>query len=159
MRAVAAAAGVSERTIYRYFENRDALYEAARPLFSGTAGIPLCATVEELPAYARELFLTFNRNARLVTTLLTSAWAQELLRRSRASNLAALRALIDAGFARAPVAERSAAAASLRVVLSGSSWLYLRDCGLAPDQSIAHTQWLTRTLLERLSKMARRRTA
>lgn len=153
MRAVAARAGVAERTVYRYFANLDALVDALSPFLVGRAGIPLCERADQLEGYAAELFATFDRNAALVTMILTSPWWLKFARRSRTKNLAGLRRLIDDAFPRAPVSDRAAAAATLRAVLSGSGWLYLREsCGLSHAELVRSTCWMVRTHLRALGR-------
>lgn len=156
LRAVADAAGISERTLYRYFESRDVLIDAVAPRIGARAGVPLCARADELEAYAASLFGTFEANHELVRALLTSPWLAPHFRKSRAANLAAMRVLIDDGFPRAPLADRRATATALRALLSGASWLYLRDsCALPQDEVLTHARWTVRTLLETLTRASR----
>lgn len=152
MRAVSVRAGVAERTIYRHFESLEVLAEALAPQFSVRAGVPLCARADQLEPYAAELFATFEANRALVTMMLTTPWWLKFARRSRSKNLAALRALLDEAYPRAPEADRSASAATLRAVLSGSGWLYLREsCGLPIDEIIRSAQWMIRLHLAALA--------
>lgn len=155
MRAVASAAGVSERTVYRYFESRGALYAALQPKFIGRSGIPLCDSADDIEEYVSELFTTFERNGALVRALTNSPWAAPYLKGTRARNLKALRALLDAKFPRAPREDRAAAAASLRVPLSGAGWVYFRDAGSSNDEAISHAQWLVRTVKAELQRRSR----
>lgn len=142
MRSVAKAGGVSERTIYRYFESHDALTAALVPKLAGRAGCPLCGSAAELPAYARTLFEIFENNTALITGLLTGAWAAAHMRGTRRGNLAGLRALLDAAYPDAPVDARSAATSTLRLLLSGAGWHYLRvSCGLAQADVLRHALW------------------
>jgi AcrR family transcriptional regulator len=151
MRAVAARAGVAERTVYRYFENLEALVTALHPYFIGRAGIPLCERADQLEDYAVELYATFDANVPLVTMLLTSAWWLRFARGSRAKNLADMRRLLDTAYPKASAADRAAAAATLRAVLSGSGWLYLREsCGLSRDALASSARWMVRTHLRAL---------
>jgi AcrR family transcriptional regulator len=157
MRAVAARAGTSERTIYRYFESHEVLVEALAPLFVGKSGVALCGTFAELPEYARALFDTFAANHKLTVALLTSSWAGPHMRVTRRKNLDALRALVDEAHPRAPERDRAAAASSLRAILSGAGWNYLRNsCGLAQAEVVAHAQWLVATVDHALRSAARR---
>ncbi len=152
MRAVAAEAGVAERTVYRYFASRDALYEALRPRFQGRAGVPLCAEAHGLEAYVRALYTTFEDNRALVMALVMAPWAVPFLQRSRADNLRALGALLDTAFPGAPASERASAAAALRMPLSAAGWSYLTAAGLDLEASIGHVQWLVRTVLDALGR-------
>ncbi len=151
LRAVGQGAGVAERTVYRYFPDRDALATAVGPRLQGVSGIPLCDDAADLEAYAAALFSTFEKNSAFVRMLLTTPWMTAPFRRTRAGNLKALRKLVDAAHPRARPADRAAATSTLRAVLSGSGWFYLRDsCGLSNADCIAHAQWLVRTVRKAL---------
>lgn len=157
MRSVAAAAGVAERTIYRYFASREALHEAVHARLKGRAGAPLCASESELEAYAGELFAVFEANRELISSLLTAPWAAPTMRGTRRENLVALRALIDAAYPAAPEADRAAATSSLRVLLSGAGWHYLRvACGLEAAEVLAHVRWSIGAVRAQLSGATRR---
>lgn len=157
MRGVAQRAGVGERTVYRYFESRDALAEALRPRFAERAGVPLCAEAAGLEDYAAELFGVFERNRALIAAMVGAAWMAPHFRRSRRGNLDAMRALLDAAYPGAPEADRAAAASALRAALSGSAWVYLREsCGVPQAEVVAHARWLVRALTAKLARAARR---
>jgi AcrR family transcriptional regulator len=148
MRTVAIAASIAERTLYRYFPSREELHAALAQAVRGRAGAPMADDVSGLERYVHVLYTTFDRNARLTRALLSAAWAPANVRRT--ANLRALRAIIDAGFPRAPLADRASAAASLRIPLSAAGWQYLADCAFDLAESIAHVQWLVRTVIEKL---------
>lgn len=152
MRSVAAAAQVSERTIYRYFPTRDDLKAALMVVLKERVSAPLPGELDGLEGYARQLFTNFARNAQLTRALTLAHWASP--RESRQANLRALRALIDAAFPGAPKSERASAAASLRAILSASGWVYLDDCGFDLEASIGHVTWLVRTVLARLREQS-----
>lgn len=157
LRAVAVEAGISERTLYRYFETREQFAEALSPRLRERSSVPLPGSAEALNTYARALFETFERNRPLIEGMLASEGAREDLRRSRARNLEAMRALIDASFPRAPKRDRIAAATALRVLLAGSSWVYLRvSCGLENEALIAHAEWTIEAILARLGSPPRK---
>lgn len=151
MRAVAEAAGVGERTIYRYFDGHDALLEALVPRIQARAGVPLCEDFDGLPAYAEALFGVFEQNRALVVALVASAWMGPRFRGSRRRNLDAMRVLVDAAHPRAPERDRAAGAATLRALLSGSTWVYLREsCGLSREDVLAHARWAIDAVERRL---------
>jgi AcrR family transcriptional regulator len=149
MRAVALAAAISERTLYRYFGSREELHAALVPLVRERASAPMADDVDGLPEYIRKLFTTFDRNARLARALTTAAWFPGTT--SRPANLRALREIVDEAFPKAPAADRASTAAGLRVLYSAAGWAYLTDCGLDLETSIHHVQWMTSTVLEKLS--------
>lgn len=151
MRSVAARAGVGERTIYRYFENREVLDRAITDHMSPKLSVPLCASVGELEQYVAALFETFERHGALTVATLTSQWSQRYLSVSRTANLRALEALLAAGFPEAPDGDVEAAAAAVRTIVSGAGWAYQRhSCGLPADVVTQNAVWLVRVVLERL---------
>jgi AcrR family transcriptional regulator len=154
MRAVAAEAGVGERTIYRYFENREALSEAVAEAISPRLGVPLCATFEELHEYVEELFAVFEANHGLTVATVTSPWVQPFLARSRSRNLHALTALVRAAFPDVDSHEITSAAASLRTVLSGAGWVYQREsCDLPATTVVTNAHWIVDTVTARLTAL------
>jgi AcrR family transcriptional regulator len=150
MRAVALAAQIGERTLYRYFPSRDDLYAGLLPVLRERASTPMAGDIAGLPDYVRRLFTQFDNNARLARALVTAAWAPTSVTRS--ANLRALRKVIDAGFPRAPAAARESATASLRVLYSAAAWAYLADCGFGLEASIGHVVWNTKTALDALQR-------
>jgi AcrR family transcriptional regulator len=148
MRSVAQAAGVSERTMYRYYPSRDDLFAAVAHVLRERASAPMADDAAGLPDYARRLFTTFHRNPRLARALSTAAWLPTHL--TRPANLEALRKVIDAGFPGAPKADRESAAAALRVLLSAAGWAYLADCGFNLKASVRHAQWVADAVLDKL---------
>jgi AcrR family transcriptional regulator len=126
---VATAAGVSERTVYRHFPNRDALMAAVyswandRVGFEGTPP----ATVTEMTAMVRQVFPGFDAVAPVVDELLTSAEG----RRARLSELDARRraaetVVADAAPALDATTQRQVAAV-VQVLGTAAVWQALRD--------------------------------
>ena len=62
--------------------------------------------------------------------------------------------IIDAGFPKAPQADRESATASLRVLYSAAAWVYLADCGFNQQARIHHVQWNTKAVLRELRKLS-----
>jgi AcrR family transcriptional regulator len=153
MRAVAQAAQIGERTVYRYFASREELHAALLPVIGARASAPMADDVAGLPAYVRRLFTAFDANAQLTRALVTAAWAP--MHMTRTANLRALRAIIDAGFPRAPAAARESATASLRVLYSAAAWAYLADCDYGLEASIRHVVWNTKVTLDALRRATR----
>lgn len=151
MRGCAIEAGISERTIYRYFPSFDDLGLALTPEFMTRSTVALPESFDALSAYAHELFTTFDQNQALITAMTDGKWMRPYLAESRRKNLTDLQQLIDKDFPNAPVQQRQAAAESLRVVLSGTGWVYLRiSCAIPNDEVIGSAVWLIETVTERL---------
>jgi AcrR family transcriptional regulator len=150
MRSVARAAGVSERTIYRYFPNRDDLHQAIGQVLRNRSSAPHPETIDELEGYAHRLFSNFADNEELVRALVSASWATPLYKKTRPDHLRALESMLADGFPGLARAERRNAAAALRVAISGAGWVHLRDCGLSPKQAVNQAHWLIRTILEQL---------
>lgn len=148
IRAIAQAAEISERTMYRYYATREELHAAVMPLIRERASTPMAGSVEALPEYVRRLFTAFDANARLARALVHAAWVPVNVTRS--ANLRALRSIIDARYPKASKADRESAAASLRVLYSAACWAYLADCGFDLEASIRHVEWNTKAVLDRL---------
>jgi AcrR family transcriptional regulator len=158
MRSVAARAGVGERTIYRYFENREVLDRAITDHMSPKLSVPLCASVAELEQYVADLFEIFERHGALTVATVTSHWSQRYLSVSRTANLRALTALLASGFPEASDDDLDAAAAAIRTIVSGAGWTYQRhSCGLPADVVTQNAVWLVRLALERLERSSRTR--
>lgn len=148
MRAVAQAAGIAERTLYRYFPAREDLYGAITPILSKRVSAPMADHVDGLEAYVERLFRAFAESAPLARALVTARWVPT--RVTRPANLAALQKLLDRAFPKAPKPARESAAASLRVLYSAAAWVYLADCGFDVEESIRHVQWNTTVVLDKL---------
>lgn len=150
MRAVAARAGIAERTVYRHFPSLDVLQTALIPHLRPRVGHPLCESTDELADYARALYSSFDLNRGISRTLATATWAQAILKRTRRENLTALRNLIATDFPGAPAEEIEAAAIALRIPLSAAGWMYFEDCGISREARVAHVTWLITAVLGRL---------
>lgn len=150
MRSVAKQAGVSERTMYRYFPARDDLFAALTPVLRVRASAPMAESVDGLETYARRLFTTFDADAELVRALVAAPWASAAFRKSRPEHLRALESVLTRAFPDVPPADRRNAAATLRVALSGAGWVHLCDLGFSLQQTINHARWLIRTIIGNL---------
>lgn len=137
MRSLARAAGISERTVYRYFANREQLEAAVGPLLFAKTSAHLPVDVEGLHAYVDTLFDRFEENRELTWGMVGWIAREPYPHPSRQRNLAGLRALIDRGFPDAPEALRADASAGLRSLVSGESWCYLRLSCELPAADVA----------------------
>jgi AcrR family transcriptional regulator len=126
-RGAARQAGISERTVFRYFAARDALLDgAARFLLQSVRAPQPPATLGELRAMPRALYTAFDEHEELIR----AAWHSELRSRIIATQARqrwqAIRRLVDAAAPRARERTRKLAAAGIRYYLSASTWHYYR---------------------------------
>jgi AcrR family transcriptional regulator len=128
MRAVAARAGISERTIFRYYASRDELLEAMAAEIRRRFDLPPDpSTVEELLAYPAALYGRFEATAAITRAALRSEFFDRFRSTVAQTRWRAAQAVIDAAAPSRPAHERRIAGANIRYHLSASAWRYYRD--------------------------------
>ncbi len=139
IRAVAGAANVSERTVFRHFASRDELLDAvAGAVRERLALPPLPATERELLAYPRGLFTRFEAAAELLRAALDTEISRRMRETEAKARWNAVRRIVDGIAPRRSDRDRRIAAANVRFHLSASSWHYYRgDFGLSLEDTIA----------------------
>jgi AcrR family transcriptional regulator len=127
--AVATAAGVQERTVYRHFPKKEDLEAGlwdwiVRRLTHAdfTAG-----NEEQLVAAVRESFTGFDAAAPLIQAMLHSPQGLQVRRRQQPTRRAMFEAVVDSAVPGAPPQARERAAAVLQVLYSAASWELLRN--------------------------------
>jgi AcrR family transcriptional regulator len=141
---VAEAAGVSLRTVYRYFPTRvDLLKSAAAWLAEFTDGVQWQdpRTVDDLAGVAPEMGRIFDEHTNVFRAL-----AGDELQGQRREAVAAAVAEASGNL---PPDEARRAEAILGYIRSGRAWLVLHDhYGLAGDEIVSALDWAASTLLE-----------
>ncbi len=126
---IAAAAGISERTVYRHFADLKILLEAFWPWFVenlGPAGH--ASTAEELAISPPKTFAAFDQHAGPIRALMSSAAGRAARDRTNAARKAALHAAIeDAVGAKIPADDLRMLAAGIDAVCSAYGWAAMRD--------------------------------
>ncbi len=154
VRAVAKAANISERTVFRYFATREELLDALAAAVSEKMALPAPpATVEALLAAPRALYGRFDA----VRELTLAALHSELFHRMRETQArvrwTAVQAIVDAAAPRRSARERKLAAANIRFYLAASAWHYFRFYfGFSLEDSIACAEMAIRQSLDGLAK-------
>jgi AcrR family transcriptional regulator len=151
--ALAREAGVSLRTVYHHFPNRDALLEAlaawvdARALAS-EAGPKDAA---DLPAYARRLFRQALENEAMTRATLAPGVADRIRGLRRKQRLAAIaKAVQEIG---APPRDSRLVAALLQHLLSGDTGMALLDrYGVPREEAAGLAAWATDALVQALRR-------
>jgi len=127
--AVAARAGVQERTVYRHFPRREDLEAALWGwIVQNLTHADFAASGEEqLIAAMRRSFAGFDADAALIAAMLHSPQGLDVRRRQQPKRRAMFEACADGVIPGAPQAVRGRAAAVLQVLYSAASWDLLRS--------------------------------
>lgn len=145
----AKASGVPPRTLYRYFENREALFGAFWTWVNEYIEVPaLPKTPDEVIAHVPALFAAFDRDEVLVRAMMHDPYGRAV----RASNAearrkkfaAALRPVIET----LPEAEAGRLLASVTVLCSATGWESMKDnWQMSGSDAAAAAQWAIRNLI------------
>lgn len=139
VRAVAAAGRMSERTVFRYFESRDALMDAvAAELNARQALPPLPKTEEELLDYPRAIFTSFEANQALTRAALRGEIHERIRSSDRTLRGRRLRELVDAIAPDADANLRRLVASNIHYHVTATTWDHYRvRFGFSQDDTIA----------------------
>ncbi len=152
IRSVAAAAGMSERTIFRHFSGREDLLDAvADEMKRRQDHPPLPSTLAGLDAYVPLLFSQFEANAALIQAALRT----EVYDRIRSADLvergAHIRMLIERELPDGDERERSLVAANIHYHLIASTWhYYRRRFGFSAEETVAAARLAIATMIAAL---------
>jgi AcrR family transcriptional regulator len=127
--AVAARAGVQERTVYRHFPTKAGLEAAVWSWITGTLTHTTfeASTVDELVAAMRTSFGGFDAGAPLIVSMLRSSQGLEVRRRQQPARQAMFERCVDVALPGAAPDVRRRAAAALQVLYSATAWEQLRN--------------------------------
>jgi AcrR family transcriptional regulator len=152
---VADRAGITHRTVYRHFANRQELIEELANWLdhrlAEQGGILIPFTADQMPRAIEHNSRLFDEDAELVAALAKVTWgvrqattSQQHRTESLAEALAPLTAHLD------PVHARGIAAV-VRYLMSSRTWLAFREeFGLTGKESGPVVAWVIRTLLDAL---------
>jgi len=126
-RAVAKHAGISERTIFRYFANRDEFLAAVAAAMSDRLQVPAEPTsVEELLAFPQTIYTCFEDKIALTKAALHSELYDHIREVDGQRRGAAIRNLVDHVAPDTTEQARKLAAANIRYYLIATTWHYYR---------------------------------
>jgi AcrR family transcriptional regulator len=127
--AVALAAGVQERTVYRHFPTRSDLQAGLWSwILEHLTHVDFSAkTTDELLSDMRQSFAGFDAGAPLIQAMLHSPEGLEVRLRQQAQRRLMFKAVADSAIPDAPANDRLAAAAALQVLYSAPAWDLLRS--------------------------------
>ena len=149
VRGLARASGISERTIFRYFPDREALLDGIAADFTRRLGLPRDPeSVEEILAAPRALYARFEAMAPLVRAMLDTEISQRIRKKGGHTRWVAVGRVVDRAFPRVPERDRKLAATNVRFYLSASTWnYYRRSFGLGLEDTIACAELAIRQAL------------
>jgi AcrR family transcriptional regulator len=154
VRAVAKKAGISERTVFRYFASRDEFLDAVSDEATNRIHAPAPpTTIEELLIFPEPLYTSYEGRASLLKALLHT----EIFKRVRAtvaqSRWQAIADLIDKHTRHLPKHERALAATNINYYLSATTWLYYRfEFELSLEDSINAAKLAVRSMVDEVIK-------
>jgi AcrR family transcriptional regulator len=139
IRATAQAAGMSERTVYRYFATRERFLDAVAQEVRRRFELPPDpGTAEELLRYPALLFARFEARRALTQAALHSDLFSRMYNMQARERWQAVQRIVDTSAAARPAEQRRIAAANIRYVLSATTWNYYRNqFGFNLDDTIA----------------------
>lgn len=92
---IARRAGVSVRTVYRHFPDRDSLLDALARQVNDRIGLQHDLAPLGLPDMARELFARFDNHAQLIRAQRASGMGSAVRARARKERIALMRNAVD----------------------------------------------------------------
>jgi AcrR family transcriptional regulator len=157
---IASRAGVSVRTLYRYFPNKDMLFAGANEWFSVRAQRMIgnrMLGLDDLDTYLEQVWTAFSENIPVVRVQHTSARGREF----RARRTESTRQTIDAALPDAIPAERRADVVDLVAALVSSSMFLelVERFGHTPAEAAAMTTRLVHLLVDNAVGASERSTA
>jgi AcrR family transcriptional regulator len=148
--AVAAEAGVQERTVYRHFPARSDLQAGLWTwILDNLTHVDFsAATTDELVSSMHRSFAGFDAGAPLIQAMLHSPSGLEVRLRQQAQRRAMFEACVDNTLPGASSDARKAAAAALQVLYSAQSWELLRSFwGMDGEEAATVIELAIRSLL------------
>jgi AcrR family transcriptional regulator len=125
---VARAAGITERTVYRHFETRDALLEATWAMVNESIGMrAFPATAAELVELPLIVFPAFEQRADVIRAMLASPQGRELRLRVNKQRQVAIRAAVRDAKPKLRDPAFTRLCAAVQLLYSASGWATMRD--------------------------------
>ena len=149
---LATEAGVSRRTLYRYFPSRDALLAAAAEWIRGEVLVlPVDVGDEGIAESFRQAAARLEKRPELARALLRTTTGRALRTGYRSERVAAIRRALRTEVPGLPQRELDRGAAVLTYLCSSNAWITIQDeSGLDARKAQAAVEWAIEALLARL---------
>jgi AcrR family transcriptional regulator len=147
---LAEAAGISIRTVYRYFLTKDDLLEAFAVWLDAQVGsVEPPADIESLLAAPEEVFPAFDEREALIRSQWVTVHGRTVREAGRRHRLAAYQKAMAEVTADLPAAEARRYLALIAYLFSSRTWQTLKDeWGMSGAESGKATSWALRVLVE-----------
>ena len=151
---VARRAGVSTRTVYRYFPTRDDLLAAVEAHVQQVAPEPAPpADPLDAASFVGELYAYFDRHSELIEAQSRTRLGGEVMDLSRARRRARNEPTIQQMFPDLDPRERLKRFAVVRALISSRTWrLMTREVGLSTDEATEIVTWAIDTLAQQMDQ-------
>jgi AcrR family transcriptional regulator len=156
--ALAKASGVPERTIYRYFESKEELFNAFWKWLNERLGMPSPPTSpEELVAQVPALFAAFETDEPLVRAMLHDDQGRATRLTTITARQSKLRAALDEVVAPLSPVDRRRLLTSVQALLSAASWETMKDyCAATSTEAADAAQWAIDVLIAEARRQSRK---
>jgi AcrR family transcriptional regulator len=151
--AVAKAAGVGARTVYRYFPTQADLFEALWLQVREQSGTVFPTTEAEIVPLIGALFRAFDQNEKLVRAVMESPAGARVRARGAEEGRASFDQSLKEVMQGLSPAKRRQVRAVFQCIHSGPFWQMLRERGgLSGAEAIAAASWAAQALLDTLRR-------
>ena len=148
---VAERAGISRRTVYRYYADQPALREAVWQKLSPSGSLP--TSLDQLLETLPEVFRIFDERATEMMVAMSSPEGRAIRNTMTERRAAAFRKVYGEATEQLPEPDRTQAIAVLQLLSSGLAWREMRDQWQLDGQQVAVTaRWAIETLLADLAR-------
>lgn len=156
---VAERAGVTTRTVYRYYPTKEALLAAVDDeVVRRFKDLPSPDTLDDVPTFVDSMFESFEQGPQLIRALVRAGAnddAAAVRARGRKRRFETLRAAIDREVPGMDPRRRHASAAMIHWIFSAASWDALRTVWeLSEEEAKDIVEWALRTLIDDIRKQA-----
>lgn len=151
---LAEAAGVSVRTIYRYFPTKDSLLESFAAWLDDQIGTPSAPrTVDELSEGVEVIFAAFDENEDVIRSQWATPQGRAIREKGRLRRLSGLEATVNASAPHLSPREKRQATAILSLLHSSRTWQAMKDdFGMDGREAGRVVGWALRTLVADLRR-------
>jgi AcrR family transcriptional regulator len=150
---VARYAGVSLRTVYRYFSTRDELLVAGANWIFGMLGdVAAGQTIDDLPETVRINFRLWEEHPELARALVVSRAGRNVRQHIRERRLSAMERAVAEAAPDLSKREQREAATVLGFLQSGTTWVTMHEVGLDDDETAEAVEWALRTLVNDIGR-------